>query len=134
LLGDTPALELKDLQRTPRTLADYRGKVLILNFWATWCEPCIEEMPSLQKLRERLSGKINVVGVNLGEGDTRIEKFMAKTGATFPVLLDRDGDAKIAWRVMSRRRRLCWTQWQGAFLLCRASRFRRSAIEAKIKH
>ncbi len=97
--SDTPALELKDMQRVKRTLADYKGKVLVLNFWATWCEPCVEEMPSLQKLKKRLETQVNVVGVNLGEGQARIEKFMAKSGVTFPVLLDRDGDAKIAWKV-----------------------------------
>ena len=51
--GATPPLELKDLSGSVRTLADWRGKVLVVNFWATWCEPCIEEMPSLQKLGQR---------------------------------------------------------------------------------
>lgn len=98
--GKTPALQLKDLQGQVRTLAEFRGSVVVLNFWATWCEPCVEEMPSLQRLAERHAGQsVVVLGVNLGEGEVRIQSFVAKTGTTFPLLLDRDGEAKKAWRV-----------------------------------
>lgn len=95
-----PPLALKDLQGTSRALDQYRGKVVIVNFWATWCEPCIEEMPSLEKLISRLPrDSAAVLAVNLGEGEVRIKSFVEKTGVTFPVLLDRDGVAKKAWKV-----------------------------------
>jgi cytochrome c biogenesis protein CcmG, thiol:disulfide interchange protein DsbE len=98
--GATPPIALKDLQGQPRSLDEFLGKVVIVNFWATWCEPCIEEMPSLQKLKDRLADeKFVVVGVNLGEGEARIKSFMDKTGATFPILLDRDGVVRKGWKV-----------------------------------
>lgn len=98
--GRTPALALKDMQGQPRTLEEFRGKVVIVNFWATWCEPCVNEMPSLQKFNDRHADKgLTVVGVNLGEGAARIKAFTDKTGTTFPILLDRDGVAKKFWRV-----------------------------------
>lgn len=98
--GATPPLELKDLSGSVRTLADWRGKVLVVNFWATWCEPCIEEMPSLQKLGQRHAARgLDVMGVNLAEGEARIQSFMKKTGVDMTVLLDRDGVAKTDWKV-----------------------------------
>ena len=98
--GRTPALTLKDMHGQARSIEEFRGKVVIVNFWATWCEPCIEEMPSLQKFMDRLdAGKFAVVGVNLGEAEARIQAFTDKTGTTFPILLDRDGVAKKSWKV-----------------------------------
>jgi len=98
--GVTPPLALKDLQGHPRSLNEFRGKVVIVNFWATWCEPCVEEMPSLQKLKDLLpAGRVEVIGVNLGENEIRIRQFVEKTGIAFPLLLDRDGDAKKVWKV-----------------------------------
>jgi len=98
--GPTPTLALKDLAGQLHRLAEYRGKVLIVNFWATWCEPCVEEMPSLQKLKDQLpAGRTEVIGVNLGENEIRIRQFVEKTGISFPLLLDRDGDTKKAWKV-----------------------------------
>jgi thiol-disulfide isomerase/thioredoxin len=98
--GATPALKLRDLHGQWRTLAEFRGSVVVINFWATWCEPCLEEMPSLQRLADRHTGKpLAIIGVNLGEGEARIQGFVDRTGTAFPMLLDRDGDAKKAWHV-----------------------------------
>ncbi len=98
--GEAPPLQLKDLQGKVRTLEEFRGKVVVINFWATWCEPCVEELPALQKLRDRLAGRPFVLlGVNLGENAARIETFMEKTALSFPVLRDPDGDAKRDWKV-----------------------------------
>lgn len=98
--GATPPLALKDLTGATRTLADWRGKVLIVNFWATWCEPCIEEMPSLQRLGLRHASEgLDVLGVNLAEGEARIQAFLKRTDVDMTVLLDRDGVAKTAWKV-----------------------------------
>ncbi len=98
--GPPPPLELKDLGGNPKSLGDWRGKVVVVNFWATWCEPCIEEMPSLQRLGERHASKgLAVMGVNLAEGEARIRSFMDKHGVNMTVLLDRDGIAKKDWKV-----------------------------------
>jgi peroxiredoxin len=97
--GATPALELKDLRGETHRLADYRGKVVLVNFWATWCDPCREEMPSMERLRGSLAGRpFEVLGVNLGESPSRIERFLEKLPLSFPLLLDRDSAVSKAWR------------------------------------
>ena len=98
--GPTPALALKDLEGAARPLSAYRGKVVVLNFWATWCEPCREEMPSLNQLKQSLKGlPVEMFAVNVGEGEGRINAFLGKVPVEFPVLLDRDTQASRAWKV-----------------------------------
>jgi len=95
-----PGLALNDLGGTPRTLADYRGRMLLLNFWATWCEPCRDEMASITRLQERLAGKPFVVLlVNYGEARVRVADFVKRESIAFPILLDPNQDASKAWRV-----------------------------------
>lgn len=97
--GATPALALEDLEGKTHRLADYRGKVVLVNFWATWCEPCRAEMPSMERLRASLSGQpFEVLGVNMAEPLSRIEKFTAVLPVQFPLLRDRDGTTAKAWR------------------------------------
>ena len=98
--GATPALNLKDLEGVMRSIQAYRGKVVVLNFWATWCEPCREEMPSLNQLRQSLKGMpVEMFAVNVGEGEGRIGPFLGKVPVDFPVLLDRDAQVSKAWKV-----------------------------------
>ena len=97
--GATPPLALQDLHGRTHRLADYRGKVVLVNFWATWCEPCREEMPSIERLRQSLAGKpFEVLAVNIGEPLGRIERFLEKMPLGFPMLLDRDTGAAKAWK------------------------------------
>ena len=97
--GATPPLALQDLDGRAHALEDYRGKVVLINFWATWCEPCRAEMPSINKLRASLAGQpFAVLAVNLGENEQRIRRFMAQVPLDFTVLLDRDSAAAKAWR------------------------------------
>jgi thiol-disulfide isomerase/thioredoxin len=97
--GATPALALPDLAGRVHALEDYRGKVVLVNFWATWCEPCRAEMPSIGKLRASLAGQpFEVLAVNAGEPESRIQRFMEQVPMAFPVLLDRDNAAAKAWR------------------------------------
>jgi thiol-disulfide isomerase/thioredoxin len=97
--GATPPLALEDLAGKQHDLAAYRGKVVLVNFWATWCEPCREEMPSIDRLRNSLKGKpFEVLAVNLAEPLSRIEKFSATMPLGFPLLRDRDGAAGKAWK------------------------------------
>jgi cytochrome c biogenesis protein CcmG, thiol:disulfide interchange protein DsbE len=97
--GPTPELELQDLAGKEHRLADYRGSVVLVNFWATWCVPCREEMPSIDRLRSSLKGKpFEVLAVNLAEPLSRIEKFVAAMPLGFPLLRDRDGTVSKAWK------------------------------------
>ena len=97
--GATPPLALQDLDGRRHRLEDYRGKVVLINFWATWCEPCREEMPSLNKLRASLAGQpFAVLAVNLAESEARVRRFMEQVPLDFPVLLDRDSAVAKAWQ------------------------------------
>lgn len=97
--GEAPPLELQDLAGNAHRLESYRGQVVLVNFWATWCEPCREEMPSLERLRQSLQGRpFTVLAVNLAEPPSRIRAFLEKMPLGFPVLLDRDTAAAKAWK------------------------------------
>ena len=97
--GAAPALALLDLEGRAHRLEDYRGKVVLINFWATWCEPCRAEMPAMNKLRAALAGQpFAVLAVNLAEPESRIRRFMEQVPLDFPVLLDRDSGVAKAWR------------------------------------
>lgn len=98
--GATPALALRDLGGKEHKLTDYRGKVVVLNFWATWCEPCREEMPSMQRLQDKLAGKpFAILAVDFGEGAPRVRDFLGKVPVKFTVLLDRSISVANAWKV-----------------------------------
>jgi thiol-disulfide isomerase/thioredoxin len=98
--GPTPALALKTLGDEPHRLEDYRGRVVLLNFWATWCTPCREEMPSIGQLRKKLAGRpFSVLAVNVDEPDSRVRKFLAEVPLEFPVVLDPGGRTTRAWKV-----------------------------------
>jgi peroxiredoxin len=97
--GPAPALELADLNGRTHRLADYRGQVVLVNFWATWCEPCREEMPSIERLRASLEAeRFAVLAVNVAEPESRIHKFLATMPLRFSVLLDRDTNTTRAWQ------------------------------------
>ena len=96
--GETPPLAADTLEGGHVDLRDLKGHVVLVNFWATWCEPCREEMPSFQRLRDKLRGKpFEVITVNYGEGAARIQPFLERWKISLPVLLDRDKDAAAAW-------------------------------------
>lgn len=98
--GPAPQLVLKDLEGREHDLAAYRGKVVLINFWATWCEPCRNEMPSIQRLRDKLVGKPFVVlAVNVDEPDARVRLFLNRTRLDLPALMDPNKSATRNWGV-----------------------------------
>jgi thiol-disulfide isomerase/thioredoxin len=97
--GATPPLELKDLQGREHRLEDYRGKVVVVNFWATWCEPCRDEMPAMQRLKDRMAGApFALLAVNYAEGTPRVEAFLKQVPVDFAILMDRDSAVAKQWQ------------------------------------
>lgn len=97
-----PALKLKDTDGTLHDFAQLRGKVVLVNFWATWCPPCRREMPSMQRLKDTLAGEaFEVLAVDVGEDADTIQAFTSQldTQLTFPILLDTRGRTMREWKV-----------------------------------
>ena len=92
-----PKFQLSDLKEQPVSLGDLQGRPVVVNFWATWCGPCVYEMPYIQEVYDERSGDgLVVLAVNIGESPSRAREFMESHQLSFPVLLDRDG--KVAER------------------------------------
>ncbi|MBM4439133.1 MAG: TlpA family protein disulfide reductase [Candidatus Rokubacteria bacterium] len=118
--AETPSLSLKDLNGAVHQLADYRGRVVLVNFWATWCEPCRDEMPSMQRLKETFAGQtFEVLAVNYGENPPRVREFVERERLRLVVLLDPGQETAKAWRVRV---------LPGSYLIGRDGRVRYSVI------
>lgn len=74
------------------TLSEHEGSVILLNFWATWCGPCVGEMPAFPLLMEKYGDDLTLIAVDLGEDAETVERFLEKKGYEFPVALDPDGE------------------------------------------
>ncbi|MFC4767313.1 thiol-disulfide oxidoreductase ResA [Effusibacillus consociatus] len=86
-----PDFTLTDLNGKAVSLSDLKGKVVLLNFWGTWCEPCRKEMPALQAAYEKYKDKgLVILGVNIGESKVSAKGFTDRYGVTFPNVLDTD--------------------------------------------
>ncbi len=96
----TPELDLLDMDGVRHRMSDYRGRVVIVNFWATWCPPCRDEMPSMQRAYEQLREEgIEMLAVNIGEDEDTIFAFTAGYPVEFPLLLDLDSATIQSWPV-----------------------------------
>jgi cytochrome c biogenesis protein CcmG, thiol:disulfide interchange protein DsbE len=93
--SEAPDFELKELSGGTMRLSDYRGKVVLLNFWATWCGPCVREIPDLIALRAELGpDRIEILGVSLDTmGESVVAEFVQAHGMTYPVAIDTSGVA-----------------------------------------
>lgn len=96
-----PVLKLKDLNGKIRDLRDYRGQVVMVNFWASWCPPCRIEMPSMYRLKQKMKGKpFTILAVNMAETKQEVNAFLPpQLRKSFVVLMDTDGKALRAWKV-----------------------------------
>ena len=95
-------LKLNDLQGKEVTLQDYRGKVVLINFWATYCKPCREEMPSLERLKARLGARgLRLVGVAVAEEASVVSRFLSTTPVSFHILLDREATTMAQWKAIA---------------------------------
>ena len=93
-----PAFTLKGLDGKPHRLEDYRGKVVLVNFWATWCPPCLAELPSMQRLSDRMAADaFEILAINVRESPFRVSKFMKLMGVRLTALLDDKGEIFQAW-------------------------------------
>ena len=98
--GPAPDLRGRTLAGEDIRLSDFRGRTVIVNFWATWCAPCVAEMPALQRLRDRLATqRVEVIAVDFQENAARIAPFVERLRLTFPVVRDHDGALRAAWKV-----------------------------------
>lgn len=101
-IGKTaPDFELQDLSGKNVKLSDFRGKNVILNFWASWCPPCREEMPEFQRIYAENSDSLAVIGINLQESKENADAFVKKLGITFPILLDPNARVKDMYNVFT---------------------------------
>jgi thiol-disulfide isomerase/thioredoxin len=86
-------IRLKDLNGRPVSLSDFRGKIVFLNFWTTWCYACRIEMPDMEKLHQKFKNKdFAIVSVNLQESASQVKQFFEEFKLTFTALLDSDGE------------------------------------------
>ena len=92
-----PTLALTGLDGSAWNGQRLRGKVVVLNFWATWCEPCRAEMPSLNALAQRHPQQLVVLAVNYQENEPRIRRYLESVEVRLPIVLDLDGAAARAW-------------------------------------
>ena len=96
-----PSLDLSTASGERARHADYRGKVTLVNFWASWCGPCVEEIPSLNRLRGEMKGSpFELISVDYAEDEKAIRAFMKEVDVDFPVLLDTNGKVSAQWNVV----------------------------------
>jgi len=119
--ASAPPLRLPSLSGAEVALESYRGRVVLVNFWATWCPPCVEEMPSLERLHRALAGEgLVVLGVSVDEDGAALEAFVRRAGVTFPILRDPGGRGPTAaWRT---------TGWPESFVVDGTGRIVRKMV------
>lgn len=100
--GSAPDFTLDNLNGGTVTLSDLKGQVVVLEFWATWCSPCVEGLDYLQRVRKRYADQgVVVLAINIAESRDEVADFMADHGYTFTVLLDTDGRVSDAYGVQA---------------------------------
>ena len=95
------AFALPNLDEQTIKLSDLKGKVLIVNFWATWCPPCRKEMPSMQRAWEKVKDKgVVLIGIHVGGNSDKVWDFTGRYNLTFPILIDKRGTTSKKWKTI----------------------------------
>jgi len=94
-----PDFVLASLDGTPVRFSDLRGKPVLVNFWASWCTPCREEVPDIVRAYGQHSGAFTVLAVDLQENAEQVRQFASEFGMTFPIVTDTTGSVAAAWRI-----------------------------------
>ncbi|MES5893205.1 redoxin domain-containing protein [Bacillus cereus group sp. RP43] len=103
---NAPDFELTKLDGTNVKLSDLKGKKVILNFWATWCGPCQQEMPDMESFYKEHKENVEILAINYtpsekGGGEEKVSNFAKEKGITFPILLDKNIDVTTAYKVIT---------------------------------
>jgi peroxiredoxin len=98
--GPAPLFQLKSVDGKVVKLSDLKGQFVVLNFWATWCVPCIKEMPELQKTHQSLNQTVKIIGINLAEPREKVDQYTKDHHLSFPVLLDDYGNVSQEYEVI----------------------------------
>jgi thiol-disulfide isomerase/thioredoxin len=115
-ISEPEAFTLTDINGNTTAKTDFTGKVTVVNFWATWCPPCIEEIPSLNRLNEKMEGQpFELISINYAEDKNAVSRFMEQVKVDFPVLLDRSGSTAHRWNVIT---------YPSTFVIDRQGKFR----------
>jgi len=97
-----PALVLQDLQGKQHDLKDYRGQVVLVQFWATYCGPCRKEMPSMNKMAKKMGDvPFTILAVDMGESKEEVNQFVSEVKPEFTILMDESGKSIADWRVFA---------------------------------
>ncbi|MEH2484045.1 peroxiredoxin [Nitrobacteraceae bacterium AZCC 2146] len=94
-----PDFSLQDLDGRTVPLMAFKGRTVLVHFFATWCEPCREELPALNRFLNRSASHASVVAISVADVDQRVNRFLKQTPVNFPVLLDRDRAVAKSWKV-----------------------------------
>ena len=94
-----PEFTLQDIDGKTVPLKAYKGRTVLVHFFATWCEPCREELPALARFLSRSAPDVSVVGIAVADADQRVKQFFERAPVNFPVLLDRDRAVAKSWKV-----------------------------------
>lgn len=98
----TPALKLTDLQGKTHDLKDYRGQVVLLQFWATYCGPCRKEMPSMNNMIKKMGDTpFTILAVDMGETEAEVKQFVKEVKPEFSILMDESGKSISDWQVFA---------------------------------
>ncbi len=98
----TPPLKLMDLQGNMHDLNDYKGQIVLLQFWATYCPPCRKEMPSMNRMIEKMEGTaFKILAVDMGESKAEVRLFIDEVKPEFTILMDESGKSIADWQVFA---------------------------------
>lgn len=98
---EAPEFDLESLSGERVRLSELQGKPLVVNFWASWCTPCIKEMPDFQEVLDKYQDQgLQIYGINVGESKVAVANFQQRVGVSFPMLLDLEDRAQMAYKIL----------------------------------